>query len=399
MTKAKIVRRPDFAGGGITDAERAAMAEHVKLWTARATRTDPIVPDRIGSAIRDLYAAAGLKAPRVVIVPSPIVMAFAGGFAAGIWWLRKNGRATDDATLDATLDATDAATLAATYDATYAATRAATLDATRAATLDATDAATRADGWAYELALHFAGNVSDARYLLECAARWWNTYQGGNMWAPWDCYLTAARDILGLRLDQHEKYAAWERCAIEGGFRVMHDEFCMVSDFPERLLVDPENRPHCDDGPSHRWRDGWSLWHIHGVRVTEQIVLRPDTLTLTQIRDERNAEVRRVMIERFGESRYIEASGMKPIANDEVFGTLYESPLKDQWPNARIIRVVNRSPEPDGTFKPYWLDVNGAHYGGDAGRIPQAAVASTWRLQSGALAFRDYRDYRPQVET
>ena len=387
MTKAKIVRRPDFAGGGITDAERAAMAEHVKLWTARAMRTDPIVPDRIGSAIRDLYAAAGLKAPRVVIVPSPIVMAFAGGFAAGIWWLRKNGRATDAAT--------DAATLAATDAATYAATRAATYDATLDATLDATDA----DGWAYELALHFAGNVSDARYLLECAARWWNTYQGGNMWAPWDCYLTAARDILGLRLDQHEKYAAWERCAIEGGFRVMHDEFCMVSDFPERLLVDPENRPHCDDGPSHRWRDGWSLWHIHGVRVTEQIVLRPDTLTLTQIRDERNAEVRRVMIERFGESRYIEASGMKPIAHDEVFGTLYESPLKDQWPNARIIRVVNRSPEPDGTFKPYWLDVNGAHYGGDAGRIPQAAVASTWRLQSGALAFRDYRDYRPQVET
>jgi hypothetical protein len=100
MTKAKIVRRPDFAGGGITDAERAAMAEHVKLWTARAMRTDPIVPDRIGSAIRDLYAAAGLKAPRVVIVPSPIVMAFAGGFAAGIWWLRKNGRATYAATLD-----------------------------------------------------------------------------------------------------------------------------------------------------------------------------------------------------------------------------------------------------------------------------------------------------------
>ena len=121
------------------------------------------------------------------------------------------------------------------------------------------------------------------------------------MWAPWDCYLTAARDILGLRLDQHEKYAAWERCAIEGGFRVMHDEFCMVSDFPERLLVDPENRPHCDDGPSHRWRDGWSLWHIHGVRVTEQIVLRPDTLTLTQIRDERNAEVRRVIEEAIAE--------------------------------------------------------------------------------------------------
>ena len=144
MTKAKIVRRPDFAGGGITDAERAAMAEHVKLWTARAMRTDPIVPDRIGSAIRDLYAAAGLKAPRVVIVPSPIVMAFAGGFAAGIWWLRKNGRATYAATRAATYAATYAATRDATYAATDDATDAATRAATRAATLAATDAATRA---------------------------------------------------------------------------------------------------------------------------------------------------------------------------------------------------------------------------------------------------------------
>jgi hypothetical protein len=37
-----------------------------------------------------LYAAAGLNLPRVVIVSSPIVMAFAGGFAAAIWWARRN---------------------------------------------------------------------------------------------------------------------------------------------------------------------------------------------------------------------------------------------------------------------------------------------------------------------
>jgi hypothetical protein len=224
-------------------------------------------------------------------------------------------------------------------------------------------------------------------------------YHGGNMWAAWDCYLTAARDILGLRLPAHEAYAAWEQCAIEGGFRIMHEEFCMVSDFPERILADDQHRPHCDDGPSHRWRDGWSLWHIHGVRVTEQIVMRPDTLTIQQIRDEDNAEVRRVMIERFGQDRYITESGMRPIAHDEVYGTLYESPLKEQWPDARVLRVVNRSPEPDGSYRLYWLDVNGAHYKGDAGRVPQAAVASTWRTQGGALAFTRWQDYAPRVET
>ena len=54
---------------------------------------------------------------------------------------------------------------------------------------------------------------------------------------------------------------------MHGGFRVLHPEFCIVSDFPEIIKVDAENRPHCEAGPSHRWRDGWSLYHWHGVRV------------------------------------------------------------------------------------------------------------------------------------
>jgi hypothetical protein len=41
----------------------------------------------------------------------------------------------------------------------------------------------------------------------------------------------------------------------------------MVCDFPEILKVDEQNRPHSEAGPSHRWRDGWSLYHWHGVRV------------------------------------------------------------------------------------------------------------------------------------
>ena len=92
-------------------------------------------------------------------------------------------------------------------------------------------------------------------------------YQGGNMWSQHDSYLTAARDVLGLQLPEYEKYAAWEQCAIHGSFRIMHKEFCIVSDFPEFIKVDERNLPHCEDGPSHRWRDGWSLYHWHGVAI------------------------------------------------------------------------------------------------------------------------------------
>ncbi len=154
--------------------------------------------------------------------------------------------------------------------------------------------------------------VAEARQgALMCAKRWHVAYQGGNMWAAWCCYLSAARDVLGLRLPEYENYKYYEQAALHGSFRVLHPEFCIVSDFPEVIKINERNQPHCEDGPSHRWRDGWSLWHINGVRVTEQIVMRPETLTVQQVEEEENEEVRRVMIERMGWIRYLKESGAK----------------------------------------------------------------------------------------
>ena len=157
------------------------------------------------------------------------------------------------------------------------------------------------------------------------------------MWAGYECYLTACRDILGLRLPQHEAYSYWEQAAIHGGFRWMHPEFCMVCDFPEVLNIDEQNRPHCDDGPSHRWRDGWSLYYLHGVAVDEQLVCRPDTQTFGQIDGEQNQEIRSLRIERWpgGWTRYIAESGAKELdcQRNEIENTveaLYRTPRGDQ---------------------------------------------------------------------
>ena len=121
----KIIRTATKATGGITAKEKVRMDEHAKLWIARAFRTDPIEPEKIIPAIKSLYAAANLKEPRVVIVPSPLVMAMAYGASAAIWYVRKNnGAATEAAISAATYAATEAATDAATRAATYAATSA-----------------------------------------------------------------------------------------------------------------------------------------------------------------------------------------------------------------------------------------------------------------------------------
>jgi hypothetical protein len=327
----KIVRRPDFAGGGITDEEREQLAAHTAMWIKRVMRTDPIEPDKITSAIKDLYRVSELKEPRVVIVPSPRVMALAGGFAAGIWYLRKKGAvdlaATPDLTSEAisaatalaTHSATDYATDAATDNATALSTRVATLDSTFDATFVATNAATDVATRAATFADTDDVKCDDGmvKFLLGCAKRWSRMYQGGNMWGAWDCYLSAGRDILKLRLKEHEKYSAWEQCSINGGFRIMHEEFCIVSDFPVHIKIDERNLPHCEDGPSHLWRDGWSIYNWHGVRVPGEWIEDRKSLTAKTALTWENMEQRRAACEIVGWDNIIEQLDARTIDKDE----------------------------------------------------------------------------------
>ena len=345
----EIIRRPDFAGGGITDEEKAKLDQHAALWIKRIMRTDPIEPAKIIPAIAELYAATDLKRPRIVLVSSPLQGAYVAGAAAWIWYCRKNAThaatdaATDDATDVATDATTNAVTYATTYDATYAATDAATdvaildatdvaiLDATDVAILDATDDATRiatnaatrvatnaatdtaTDAATYAAtydATHAATEINQlfARIVrqiagdggVKCAQKSWRFKSGGNHWGQFDCYLSAYRDILGLCLPEHEKYAAWESCAIHGSWRYMHDEFCIVSDFPEFIKTDERNLPHCETGPSHRWRDGWELFFWHGVEVPGEWIIDKSTIKPEYLVTWENTEQRRAACEIVG---------------------------------------------------------------------------------------------------
>ena len=356
----KIIRTPTRAEGGLTEDERQRMAEHVKLWTARAFRTKPIDPDKITSAIEGIYAAAGLKIPHVVIVPSPRIMAFAGGFSAAIWYLHDatydaTRAATDDETYDATRaathDATRTATSAATSAVTYAATYAATSDATsavtdaatHAATDAATDAATRAatdDATLFsEIALSIFGNREQALFGLRCAQNWSQIYQGGSNWSAYDCYLSATRDILGLKLSSHEAYAHWEQATIEGAGRIVHKEFCIVSDFPEYIKVDERNLPHCETGPSHRWRDGWELFHWHGVVIPGEWVTGNPPSAKEALTWE-NIEQRRVACEIIGWNNILAElnTTVIDVDGDEEIGTLLEADIPESG-KERFLKV------------------------------------------------------------
>ncbi|MCP6769377.1 hypothetical protein NL529_31475, partial [Klebsiella pneumoniae] len=61
------------------------------------------------------------------------------------------------------------------------------------------------------------------------------------------------------------------------------------------------------------------------------VVTRPEWITIKHIDAEENAEVRRIMMDRFGAARYIEESGLEPIHSDD-FGTLYRRDLEGDEP-------------------------------------------------------------------
>lgn len=147
----------------------------------------------------------------------------------------------------------------------------------------------------------------------------------------------------------------------------------LVSERPLVARVDAEGRLHAESGAAMAWADGFEVWAWHGVVVPEWVARDPASITPARIDAERNAEVRRVMVERFGVERLMRDSGGEVIHEDET-GRLWRrlvGPVTGPrswaqgmaWNRPRthevvvMVEVVNATPEPDGTFKTYFLRV------------------------------------------
>ncbi|WP_439606831.1 DUF6745 domain-containing protein [Hydrogenophaga sp.] len=180
----------------------------------------------------------------------------------------------------------------------------------------------------------------------------------------------------------------------------------ILTERPNALNRDAENRLHCEDGPALSYPDGFSLWKWHGVTVPSDVIEHPETITVAQIEAEENAEVRRVMVERYGADRYVVDSGAVVVdqaPEDHPLQGLRTARLlrKDVPGDEPIIfaDLLNSTPEPDGSVRRYMLRVSPHAYGGESARNVHAAAASTWRNSDGSLAYKNWRDYAPAAES
>jgi hypothetical protein len=162
------------------------------------------------------------------------------------------------------------------------------------------------------------------------------------------------------------------------------DGLIIACERPLSVSFDEIGRLHNDTGPAIAFRDGWKLYAVHGVRLDGWIIEQSERLDIKTIEAEPNTEIQRVMIERFGWDRYADECGASIIDHDEKYGTLY-----GRNGRAEFLKVINGSPEPDGSFRRYILPVapsceplpdEGGELGDAQSLTALNAVASTYGL-------------------
>ena len=175
-----------------------------------------------------------------------------------------------------------------------------------------------------QVRLHVESQV-ESQVLSQVESPVWSVIgndRGGAFWASWCGYVTFMRDVLGWQDPALERFEIDEALTKSCGWVWWHENVLAISDRPESLHRDDQGRLHNTSGPSIRYRDGWSLWHHRGVLVPQRVIEQPETLTVPQIESEQNTEVRRVMIERYGQARFLRDSGAEVVNRDES-GILY----------------------------------------------------------------------------
>jgi hypothetical protein len=168
--------------------------------------------------------------------------------------------------------------------------------------------------------------------------------------ANWLAFYDFFREVCGLTEETKKLDGLWQ-LSRSAGWALPHENICWVSERHHVLNRDERGRLHSLDAPACAYPDGFAIYAVHGVRVSENVIMRPETLTTKQIESERNTEIRRVMIDKYNakdKGRYIRDSGAKKLHSDR-FGVLWRKEVPDDEPLV-MIQLLNSTPESDGTL-------------------------------------------------
>ncbi len=162
-------------------------------------------------------------------------------------------------------------------------------------------------------------------------------------------------DIVAIPTKLQEELKRWSALYQAAPWYVFFENVCFIGMNPAKSVFDEQLRLSNHNGPSIVYADGYEVFSIEGILMPRKLIEQPESLSISDIAGAENAAVRRLMVDTFGVARYIQESGAELIQKDEC-GELYRKEMPHDEP-ILMVRVQNSTPEPDGTYKFYFLRV------------------------------------------
>jgi hypothetical protein len=124
----------------------------------------------------------------------------------------------------------------------------------------------------------------------------------------WTAYVDMFTKLGVIQDDNFEKYKSF---LLSGVFMsIFLEGYAILCRRPKAVKLNETGQLHSVDSPAIEWRDGYKLYFLNGVPVTEEIVMTHSTrLDPMLVVRERNAEVRREIVRKIGIERVIQKLG------------------------------------------------------------------------------------------
>lgn len=363
---------------------RKALWLHRSEWQQRALLTEDLNVEGVQHAISQVYLSAGLPLPeRVVWLDSPL----AGSVAASIF-----ERTCENLFLKLWNKPVEAMTRKLWHDAEAAGTtdlwreielqlKASPIDVAKhivepirqqismqlslrfGGTQDPRESQQifQEDTWSYILARIeqqltqedfdvLSRIVFDGHFASACAKQSWYCGLGGQDGDNLE--LLSFAELMGFDLPAVKGILALSR---QTNWFWLFDKVCIVTYRPQMVVVDVNGRLHNEHGPVIEHNDGWCLYFRKGQPIPERVIRFGYRKNLEEIEREQNLEIRRHLIEMYGVERYLKDAEAVKIHEDK-YGALYvKDDILDE--SLKMVKVLNSTPEPDGTTNVYYLRV------------------------------------------